>query len=503
MAKIFPHYSLCPLIEQKNFLGLTQDADPDTVLVTANSNVIGRYKVSEPKQISSWNSKGTITCATVYDKHNDQYVAIFNYNEIRIWTLLDENIDKIKKYKFSEKLVGLLISPRNGKILVVFEKGNVLYLEKAIEIRKDVFPSALIKDEEKLISFEVVYLAEKLITIFLVSTSRTAYRLFGIDIDNSNNIIFNDTFGNAESKLLGHCVLVDKYCYLLSIWSDGLLIKDCIYPTRKRIAKTFLTVCAADVVMKVLSPYYIAINGAKDNGIVLIIYSVKYNLIQCKQFYNNCYGSSQMWNFESKLFFIMGHNLVVVPFVQENRKLSTLIGSSIQKCILKDKEIFPENEICDNLLLELMEKNDNEGVVDIINNYCDIRDCTLMKLLAWSVKQKELHENILHIILNKYSLNAVDGSMLRSFCTENESLYLLDYIINEIPLSQNNVKLLRWISLLIDAFYPQYIMSSNKSVVKKLNEYLIVLKNECEYLYEFKELASVAYCMKRKKAILC
>ena len=45
MAKISSCYQLCPLIDQKSFLGVSDDAINGFVIVTLGKNIVIRYKV--------------------------------------------------------------------------------------------------------------------------------------------------------------------------------------------------------------------------------------------------------------------------------------------------------------------------------------------------------------------------------------------------------------------------------------------------------------------------
>lgn len=45
MAKILNYYHLCPINDEKEFLGLSQDAEPGTVINTLGRNIIISVKV--------------------------------------------------------------------------------------------------------------------------------------------------------------------------------------------------------------------------------------------------------------------------------------------------------------------------------------------------------------------------------------------------------------------------------------------------------------------------
>jgi hypothetical protein len=509
MAQILPHYSLCPLIEQESFLGLMKDVDGDTAVVTVNTNIIGRYKISDPKLLSSWNCKGRITSACIYDPNGDRYIAIFNENDVRIWTGVDENIDKVKKYRFAEKLYKLLICSKTSQVILVFRSGNVSYLDSVLEDRKKAFELQFLGNEDRILSCEV-YTLHSVVVVFVIEGKNATYRVLGMS-PNEKQPVFDVPFQNAENAaLLGHCLLVDKNPYLVTLWSNGKLYRDIVRENTKIVIEYHCTSLEnldlkRKVVMKVLSPYYIAICGAKGDGILLIIYSTKFNLIQCQQSYESCQMLSQLWNFESKLFLIIGHNLVVAPYVRENRKLSTLVGSNAHRsCVQEQKEcdeILSEAELCKNIVPALLEKDDVEGVSKLFDSHPDIPDSVLIDILFWSLpdglRDGSPKKTILHQILANYVIS--DICKLRSVFNLYLALDFLDYIMTDLNRSDVDIiKLVKWASLFVDAFYSQFVMSNDTVIVEKLKSYICVLKQGCDSLDNYKQLDRVMYGIKRK-----
>lgn len=51
MAKLHNYYVLCPLIDQKSFLGVSQDKEEEFVIVTLGRNVVNKYRVNTLKLI--------------------------------------------------------------------------------------------------------------------------------------------------------------------------------------------------------------------------------------------------------------------------------------------------------------------------------------------------------------------------------------------------------------------------------------------------------------------
>lgn len=45
MARLNSYYTLCPLIDQQNLLGVETDSEPGCAIVTLGRNIVIRYKV--------------------------------------------------------------------------------------------------------------------------------------------------------------------------------------------------------------------------------------------------------------------------------------------------------------------------------------------------------------------------------------------------------------------------------------------------------------------------
>lgn len=46
MVQLRSYYSLCPLIDRKSFLGVSEDSESGCGIITLGKNVVNRYKVS-------------------------------------------------------------------------------------------------------------------------------------------------------------------------------------------------------------------------------------------------------------------------------------------------------------------------------------------------------------------------------------------------------------------------------------------------------------------------
>lgn len=119
MTKILNYYHLCPINDEKEFLGLSQDAESGTVINTLGKNIIISVKVraipkhvvhqranfyaffqlSNQKQINSWTVLDKLSSRVVYDFSSESYVGVFGNKWIRCWKQDCNDINKIKRIK--------------------------------------------------------------------------------------------------------------------------------------------------------------------------------------------------------------------------------------------------------------------------------------------------------------------------------------------------------------------------------------------------------------------
>ncbi|KAL1128948.1 hypothetical protein AAG570_013482 [Ranatra chinensis] len=126
MAKLCPSYSLCPLIEQKNFLGVSDDGLSGCLIVTLGRNIVIRYRLSDQKQVSSWSSKDKLSAPVVYDSVNKQYIGVFNGDQVAFWQESSVLLNKLKKYKvvfskimFDKQIFPLVAKPTNNTLILL------------------------------------------------------------------------------------------------------------------------------------------------------------------------------------------------------------------------------------------------------------------------------------------------------------------------------------------------------------------------------------------------
>lgn len=381
MAKLLSYYRLCPLIDTKNLLGISEDTEKGVVIVTLGKNIAIKYRLSDQKQICSWRSKEKFSSPVQYDKKLEKYAAVFNQAFVRIWTDEDETLDKVKKYKFNQPIHTILT--HNEEIFVVFKTGSVYPLNEILETRKTFTAQTVLEDKE---IHDIVY----------ASVDEDLY--FGIIVKDENHFTFHWTVNTYYSKnvfsknklflenssLQGCAFFVNKHkVSLLTVWSDGKIYSKELVRHDKEESDlgelfTVLENISAQHLVKVvpLDDKYIAIYGSDpdEEGAILLIYNVQFKVTQSKQIHKLYTDEAKIWKTYNFVLLPVGQNLIVVPFCLESEQLVALIGSHnpLQMKIDSDISFVTDFEVAnwnDKDETEIIsEKNKKKDKLAVIEN---------------------------------------------------------------------------------------------------------------------------------------
>ncbi|KAF7268956.1 hypothetical protein GWI33_017985 [Rhynchophorus ferrugineus] len=334
MAKLLSYYRLCPLIDTKNLLGISNDCEKGVVLVTLGRNLVIKYKLSDQKQITSWRTRDKLTSQVLYDKEQNKYVAVFNKTFIRLWTDDDENLDKVKKIKFNQQIYNIIM--HNEKAVIVFIDGSLYPLSEALENRKTLQTEKIIDDEH---IHDILYTSvdTKLYFGFLVKKNNINIFYWCIYTGDIRNIYHKVTVQREQLSLTGYGLHVDRdQVNLLSVWNDGRMYSQILKQDDKDINEpgqlfTVIENISTTNLVKIvdIDDNYIAIYGADPNeeGAILLIYNTQFKVNQSKQTHKLYTNDSKIWRIDNNILLPVGQNLVVVPFCLESEQLAALVGS--------------------------------------------------------------------------------------------------------------------------------------------------------------------------------
>ncbi|XP_018569586.1 nucleolar protein 11 [Anoplophora glabripennis] len=495
MAKLGSYYGLCPLIESKTLLGISEDSEKENVIVTLGKNIAGKYRLSDQKQVCCWKTKEKFSSPVLYDKKSSKYVAAFNQSYIKLWSYEDENLDKLKKYKFNQQIY--TIFSNNEDTFVLFENGNLYTLAEALESRKTLNFEGVISNIEKIDDVLYAKVNDQFYVGLIVRSEDELY-LYWTKYNSAKCVFIKKKLYRDTLYSLKGCVIhvMENTAHLLTLWSDGRIFSyileesDMPFPgelfTVIQHISTKYTVC-----ISALDENYMAMFGANSNeeGAILIIYNTQFKVTQSKQSFKLFTNGAKLWNYENNLLLPVGQNLAVIPYYLETEQLAALIGShkSIQsetnadvtlvqeteivswdhKFKLGDKQIpetlklkmndllkqgLPESIILEELLIVIFRNQDINFLSLCIDYFSDIPEKYIAKLLKYlTVLDCTAFPNQLEHPSKSFpsDLQPISRTELidKILCKPFSEILLLPYLRSELTLS-NVVTLLNYICFL-------------------------------------------------------
>ncbi|XP_014904190.1 nucleolar protein 11-like [Poecilia latipinna] len=153
MAALCEGYTLCGLVPAVNrrsseIKGIEEERDSDHVIVTDSSRSVTLYKVSDQKPLGRWTVKQgqLLTCAAVFNKQTNEYVAVSDNKVIRIWKEDDIILDKAFKATVSADVQSVHCA-HGAEPAVLFQRGAVRLLDSLLSAPQQPVEEVLVQDE--------------------------------------------------------------------------------------------------------------------------------------------------------------------------------------------------------------------------------------------------------------------------------------------------------------------------------------------------------------------
>ncbi|XP_054009047.1 nucleolar protein 11 [Hylaeus anthracinus] len=374
MAKLYSYYTLCPLIDQQNLLGVERDSESGCAIVTLGRNIVIRYKLQDPKQLSSWTSKDRLTTQVIYDETTHRYAAIFNEKKIRLWSEKETDLNNIKGYKFQSPLHTILTLETCPPVLVR-KDGATALLEWAVQNRKSWSKDGILGVNERIFDCHLIRTGNKINLCLLTETNgmyncmvvKLNDKTYAKDVDRARRIDLK----RKSEELVGHTVLQtkNKAC-LLTLWSHGRLYSHSLTETNNESNLNTLIGIISNidtkhpVVMTPLNEATIAVYGAdaSEEGAVLMIYNVQFKLVQDTQKLKLYTRDAKLWKIEDKLLLAANRHLAIAPYHLAPQRIATLLGSSLRFKAGDDAEEDDEIVVIQESTVAQWEKNDSTFV---------------------------------------------------------------------------------------------------------------------------------------------
>ncbi|XP_055531143.1 nucleolar protein 11 [Wyeomyia smithii] len=369
MAKLLAYYSLCPINDVQEFLGLSRDVNTGCVINTLGRNIVQVVKLSNQKLQHSWTSLERLTSKVVYDFRSDRYVGVFNNRYIRCWAQNQIDINKVKRVKFFRHILQLLMV-ENGQVLVLYDDGSCESLQSAIDTRNEdrKNPDSVVKQSnidparETILEVCTVILAsgDVILAYFVKETASGIIEVHFTQLTKEN---LKPAKGFRKIKLVrleknvqlvGQCIVdADGGPSLITIWSDrrifseALRLEDDFTDSQSQNIGNFISILnmintTQPLSLIGISKDYIALYASNLNqeGATLLLYNVQFKVVQAKQFFKVYFSNSRFWLSENHILLAFGQTLSVVPFRISKEQLSDMVGT--QKNL--DMQNYVDNE---------------------------------------------------------------------------------------------------------------------------------------------------------------
>ncbi|XP_035721818.1 nucleolar protein 11-like isoform X1 [Vespa mandarinia] len=487
MAKLSSYYTLCPLIDQQNLLGVQKDSDSGCAIVTLGRNIVIRYKLQDLKQISSWSSKERLTTSVIYDKTAHRYAAVFNERKVKVWSVEESDLNNVKGYKFQFPFHTILVHDDLPPVLVQ-QNGATASLEWALQNRKSWCNKGILNFEEKLLDCQLIYLNGKASLCGLTRIDQT-YNYIIVELDNDNCVqldhIKRTELKRTSEELVAHVVMQNKCnAYLLTLWSHGRLYSHSLMDASDSEPSKLLSVITNidtkyPVIMTALNETMIAAYGAdvSEEGAILMIYNVQFKLVQATQKLKLYTKEAKLWRVEDKLLLAANRHLAVAPYRLAPQRIAAMLGSSVrfknnneneedEVVIVQDSIIaqwentqpklskFLENDIPQNiskqilsyiseglsdariqevLIPQLIESKDIIAINWCLNTFKDLSEKLLTDLLAFSLRTSDdifipLQNGMSNGMSDQKTLCTRSNFLDKIFSISYSDVFLLSYL---------------------------------------------------------------------------
>lgn len=409
MAKMLAYYSLCPINDVAEFLGLSRDVNAGCAINTLGRNIVQVVKLSNQKLQHSWTSLERLSSKVVYDFRSERYVGVFGGRYVRCWTADQADINKVKKVKFY-RTIAQLFSVANGQVLVLYDDGTCESLESAVDTRnKDrKSPEQIVSKpnvdpaKESIVDVCTVPLDNgRLVLGYFVKDNESGamtlnYCLLAEEILKPGPKGFRKIkLERAEQKvhLVGQSLVEGgESASLITIWSDKRIFTKTITldlddggsfsgneQQQHHTIGNFISILnmintSQPLSMVGISRDYIAIyaNNLNQDGASLLLYNVQFKVVQAKQFFKVFFKNSRFWLVENHLLLAFGQTLAVVPYKISKEQLSDMVGTQRSSEVRNYVDNESINEDCDfnegyafvGNLEEVYEEEDSETESD-------------------------------------------------------------------------------------------------------------------------------------------
>lgn len=507
MIKLDTSYSLGSIIES-NFLGISNDAEPDNVIVTLSKNMVTCFHMPSQNQVHCWSSSDKLSSGVIFDPLTNCYYGVFNYTRIGKWLRSSLMMKDMKKFNFTAKIIKLLTRLDYNGVVAVFENGHCECLKEAIGNRKKS-RDAVINDGETIELAKLCIFRTKAICVIVSVDNKNIKTLRSVPLEDTFlPINLQISFKNETDILLGYCVRENSDSLnVLTFWSNGYLYSNELYAESnsndfpgKQLIEITLVNSKKQVTLIQLSSDCIGLYGAepKGDGAALVIYNFHYNMVVAVQHFKIYTNPPNLWCFGNHLLLVTGQNLAVIPFTCERNNLSLLMDNNLikindkyeeiewdsyakQKCVDKiSTSAFSQSKLNEMIITDHIKNKKDKPLIRLLIENNDISDTSLVEILSYCSLNVAKHSNLLLKLFAYPPLNK--PSCLRRQLPFENMLIILNTLYSLMKEKLIEERLVDWMTLMIDCSYQQILLSNDPNVLELIIKVQEDINNKCDYV---------------------
>ncbi|XP_046674537.1 uncharacterized protein LOC124363333 [Homalodisca vitripennis] len=452
--------------------------------------------------------------------------------------------------KFDAEIECVLTGQISSTPFVVFRSGHILPLQQALDRRKEPPPEKpLLTDDETISSAHLISLIGSVVAALFTKTPKGEHYLHLIPLEEGlmpQSRLQLKRKTEDEVQLIGYTLVTYESCHLLTLWSDSQLYslelpaRGCEqFPGRTLTTLTGISP-RHQTAMLALSSTHLAIYGARENeeGALVLIFNTQLYVRQCSMQFKMYTTPARLWaGGQHAVLVVTGQHVAVVPFYLGKQRLAALVGSQApdsappatlavwQTTAVKEEveELKPDTQpqmfrliqthieeglsqrmIAQMLFPIAIDSNDPEGLTTLLKNINDIPESCIIAVLSFCLKDIETpgHKELLRLVLSlPMTADLSTLGLLRHKLKLGTVLNLLRQLSEAMLLTPGDPQLVEWATLLLDAYYQQYLLSRDPAVIEVLSELKAIVDKQMEEIKVWQELESLLLQLQNRQGL--
>ncbi|ESO84131.1 hypothetical protein LOTGIDRAFT_155456 [Lottia gigantea] len=331
MAALKDGYILTTLAQKSSLLSIDCAQSSNFILITSQTSFINIFNVNDQKIFNSWSVRHgiSITSPTTWSSLHNQYLTVFNKQEIRRWSEEEKSIDKAKK-KHVKKDIKKILTYKDYEPIVVCENGTVDFIDGI----KTTSEQPILDDDAKLVFCQLVP-SPSGVKVLYISEVKSTRSLHCHEYNDSNKGWNHTTYSiNYKDNILDYSYYTDNnnntFIYYIGLDKDLYRIKVNNDSIEEELVTT-ITEITSSINMVALDSTQLIIAGLHHNNQDGFgIYDMKYSAIQSFQPFPEEYNiQPKIFLVENQLFLSCNRNIYVYDINSRTPTLGEFLGKSM------------------------------------------------------------------------------------------------------------------------------------------------------------------------------